>query len=54
MDPKSAAVINEVIGKLQDLLGGRTGGSSGPKEASIPDFDNNFAKCVEKSKQLSP
>jgi hypothetical protein len=54
MDPKSAAVLNEVIGKLQDLLGGRTGASSGPKEASIPDFDNNFAKCVEKSKSLSP
>lgn len=54
MDPKSAAVVSEVIAKLQDLLGGRTGASSGPKEASIPDFDINFAKCVEKSKTLSP
>lgn len=31
MDPRSSAVINEVIAKLQDLLGGRTGASSGPK-----------------------
>lgn len=53
MDPRSSAVINEVIGKLQELLGGRTGASSGPREASIPDFDNNFAKCVDKSKTLS-
>jgi hypothetical protein len=53
MDPKSSAVINEVIAKLQDLLGGRTGASSAPKSANIPDFDNNFAKCVEKSKSLS-
>jgi hypothetical protein len=52
MDPKSSAVLNEVIAKLQDLLGGRTGASSGPKEASIPDFDNNFAKVVERSKTL--
>jgi hypothetical protein len=54
MDPKSATVINEVIAKLQDLLGGKTAASSGPKEASIPEFDSNFAKCVEKSKTLSP
>jgi len=48
---KSTAVINEVIAKLQDLLGGRTS-SSGPKEARIPDFDANFAKVVERSKTL--
>lgn len=52
MDPKSSAVINEVIAKLQDLLGGRSA-ASGPREANIPEFDNNFAKCVEKSKELS-
>ena len=51
MDPKSTAVLNEVIAKLQDLLGGRTA-SSGPKEATIPEFDTHFAKFVERSKTL--
>lgn len=52
MDPKSAAVVQEVIAKLQGLFGGSS--SSGPKEAVIPEFDTNFAKCAEKAKTLSP
>jgi hypothetical protein len=31
MDPKSSAVLNEVIAKLQGLLGGGAGVASGPK-----------------------
>ncbi len=53
MDPKSSAVVQEVIARLQGLLGG-AGGSSGPKEAAIPEFDSNFAKCADKAKTLSP
>jgi len=54
MDTKSSAVISEVIAKLQGLLGSAPSSSSDPKEATIPDFDTNLAKCLEKAKATSP
>lgn len=54
MDTNSSAVIAEVIAKLQGLLGSTPSNSSGPKEASIPEFDTNLAKCLEKAKATSP
>lgn len=54
MDPKSTAIIQEVIAKLQELLGEGSKGPSDPSIANIPDFDAKFAQCVEKSKTLSP
>ena len=54
MDTKSSAVITEVIAKLQGLLGSGSSNSSDPKEASIPEFDTNLAKCLEKAKAVSP
>jgi hypothetical protein len=54
MDTKSSAVIAEVIAKLQGLLGSGSSTSSDPKEASIPEFDTNLAKCLDKAKAISP
>ena len=36
MDPKSTVVLQEVISKLQGLIGGGGSTPSGPKEANIP------------------
>jgi len=36
MDPNHSVVIQEVVAKLQGLLGGKTQGPAVPKEASIP------------------
>ena len=55
-----AAVINECINKLQGLLGNNgnssqtasnahKGSSSQPSALSIPAFDSNFAKCLDKA-----
>lgn len=46
MDTQSANVIADVIAKLQGLLGNAPATSSAPKVASIPEFDNNLAKCL--------
>jgi hypothetical protein len=58
MDLHSDAVIEECINKLQGLLGGAktTGQSSGahPKAVSIPQFDHEFAKCLDKAKSIGP
>lgn len=57
MDTHSSAVISEVIAKLQGLLGSSpssSSSSSGPKEAVIPEFDANLAKCLDKAKATSP
>lgn len=54
MDTKASAVITEVIAKLQGLLGSAPSSSSDPKEASIPEFDTNLAKCLDKAKAISP
>ena len=54
MDTNSSAVIAEVIAKLQGLLGPTSAKSSAPTEASMPEFDANLAKCLEKAKATSP
>lgn len=55
MDQNSASVITDVISKLQALLGNSPGGStSEPKSASIPEFDSNLAKCLERAKAVAP
>ena len=54
MDQKSVAVISEVIAKLQGLMGTSAGTSSGPTAASLPEFDANLAKCIQKADTISP
>jgi hypothetical protein len=54
MDTNSSAVISEVISKLQGLLGPAPSKSSEPKEANMPEFDANLAKCLDKAKTISP
>ena len=53
MDQNSKAVISDVISQLQGLLGGKAS-SSEPKQASIPEFDSNLTKCLEKAKSICP
>jgi hypothetical protein len=55
MDQHSASVITDVISKLQTLLGNYPAASSSePKAASIPEFDSNLAKCLERAKAVAP
>jgi hypothetical protein len=55
MDHHSSAVISEVITKLQGLLGPSSGNTSTKlSAASLPEFDENLAKCLEKAKSVAP
>lgn len=55
MDHNSGAVISEVIAKLQGLIGSSPVNTPTKlSAATIPEFDDNLAKCLDKAKSVAP